>query len=130
MATATVKFNISSKVPLGDAGQKTVRYFGSLSFSAAADTYATGGLLPTSGFALKNLGPYGDRTPLMILFQSSSGFNYQWDSTNGKLKVFSGNSSGSGTTAEPEITNGTALNATTPAISTDVITFEAVFPRQ
>jgi len=128
MATATFEFNINNRVPLGEKNQKTVRYYGTITFSAAADVYATGGLLPTTGFDLKHLGPYGDRVPLIVLIKSAnaSGFDYEWNQSTGKLEILS--NAGSGTAAPTEITNGTALSATTPAISGDVINFEAVFP--
>lgn len=132
MATATVKFNITTAQPtgFGSVDQETVTYSGTITFSAAADTYATGGMLPLAGFALKNLGPYADRVPLNIVFdsQSGTGWQYQWNPTTGKLQVFGGG--GSGTTAVTELTNGTALNAATPNIFTDVVVFQAVFPRR
>jgi hypothetical protein len=130
MATATFKFNPSNKVVLGDATQDLVTYYGTISFSAAGDTYATGGILPTTGFGLASLGPYANRTPLFVDVQSSNGSSmmYLWNQTTGKLQVFTGNSSGSATTSAPELSNNTALNATTPAISTDVINFRICFP--
>lgn len=131
MATATVKFNGSNQVPLGDATQDLVKFYGSVTFSAAADTYATGGLLALAGFDLKALGPYGDRTPLLVLVQSlkGSGYTYVWNRTTNKLAIFS-SAAGSGTTGPVEITNATALNAATPNIFTDDVVFELVVPRR
>ena len=127
MATATFQYKINSKVTLGEKNQKTVRFYGTITFSAAADTYATGGLLPLAGAALKNLGPFADRVPLAVYIDSQigSGWWYNWNQTTGKLMILSG--AGSGTAAPTEVTNNTALNATTPQIFTDVVNFEAVF---
>jgi hypothetical protein len=131
MATATMKFVPNPRLLTGKGtiDQATVAYYGTVTFSAAADTYATGGLLPAAGNALINLGPYGDRTPLIIdmFSQGGSGFQYMWNVSTGKLQIFAGG--GSGTAAASEVTNGTALNAATPNIFTDVIAFVAVFPR-
>ena len=132
MATATMKFvpNPALVTGKGSIDQETVAYYGSITFSAAADTYATGGLLPLAGNALLNLGPYADRPPLIIdmFSQSGSGLQYQWNIGTGKLQIFGGG--GSGTAAASEITNGTALNAVTPSIFADVVNFVAVFPRK
>ena|SRR5277367_3417738 len=132
MATATFKFNNNTAINsgLGDSTQHAVTFYGTITFSAATDTYLTGGLLPLAGFAPKNLGPYGDRVPLKIYVesQSGSGFEYKWNQATGQLQVFSGTGAGA-TSSATELTTGTALNATTPTISTDVINFEATFPR-
>lgn len=130
MATATIKFVPNTKLAAGDTTGRTIRYFGTIAFSAVGDTYATGGMAPAAGSALANLGPYGDRTPLKVYVesQSGSGFEYKWNQSTGKLQVFSGTGAGA-TSAATELTNGTALNATTPTISTDVVNFEAEFPR-
>lgn len=131
MATATFKFNPSPVLGTGkgDIRQQVVKYFGSISFSAAADTYATGGLSPLAGFALINLGPYSDRVPLSTYIESSNGspLYYMWNQTTGKLQIFAGG--GSGTAGLTEVTNGTALSGVTPNIFTDVIFFEVTFPR-
>jgi hypothetical protein len=131
MAVATCKFVITTQQPtsLGSADQETITFSGTVTFSAAADTYATGGMLPATGAALKNLGPYADRVPLAVYIgsQSGSGLTYAYNSGTGKLQVFGGG--GSGTAGITEITNGTALNATTPQIFTDVVKFQAIFPR-
>jgi hypothetical protein len=130
MATATVKWTVT-KVPgaFGSNDQGTVTYFGSVAFSAAADTYATGGLAALAGFDLKNLGPYSDRTPLTAYVFSTvgSGWNYQFNLTSRKLMILAGG--GSGTAAPIELTNATALNAATPNIFTDVVAFALAFPR-
>jgi hypothetical protein len=131
MATATFKFNPAPTIPgSDDTTQSTIRFFGTVTFSAAADTYATGGLLPLAGFALKNLGPYADRTPVAAYVESlaGSGLTYYYNIGTGKVQVFGGG--GSGTTGITEITNGTALNGTTPQIFTDVVSFEIVVPRR
>jgi hypothetical protein len=131
MATATVSFAISTAMAgEGTVDQRTVTYFGAMTFSAAADTYLTGGLLAKSGSAFKNLGPYGDRTPLQVVVFSTngSGWNYQWNITTGKLQIFSGTSGGA-TSASTELTNSTALSGGTPEIFTDTISFKATFPR-
>lgn len=132
MATATVKFiaNPNLLQGKGSVDQSTVAYYGSVAFSAATDTYLTGGLLALAGFALSNLGPYADRTPIIIdLFtQAGSGFQYMYNVATSKLQIFGGG--GSGTTAPSEITSATALNATTPSIFADVVNFVAVFPRK
>jgi hypothetical protein len=131
MATATIKFVGSTKSPSGDVTQDCVTYYGTVTVSAAGDTYVTGGMAPLTGFAFKNLGAYGDRTPLFVEIASSNGSSmvYIWNQTTGKLQVFTGNSSASGVTSAPELTNGTAMSGTTPAINTDVITFRATFPK-
>lgn len=132
MATATIKFipNPALVTGKGSVDQETVAYYGSITFSAATDTYLTGGLLPLTGNALLNLGPYADRAPLIIdmFSQSGSGFQYQWNTATGKLQIFAGG--GSGTAAALEVTTATALNATTPSIFADVVNFVAVFPRK
>lgn len=131
MATATVKFvpNPQLGSGKGSVDQETVAYYGQVTFSAATDTYLTGGLLPLAGNALANLGPYGDRTPIIIdlVSQGGSGFQYMYNVATGKVQVFAGG--GSGTAAASEVTSGTALNATTPSIFADVVNFVAVFPR-
>ena len=129
MATATFKFNITNKVPLGEDTQDCMRYFGTITFSAAADTYATGGMLAASGFAALNLGPYSDRDPILAIVQSKSGsgFQYLYNVATKKLMVIGGG--GSGTAAPVEVTNGTALNATTPQIFTDLVAFELTIPK-
>lgn len=131
MPTATFKFvPAPNLVGPGSVDQDTVVYYGSITFSAATDTYATGGLLPLAGSALINLGPYADRTPLAIYIESlaASGFWYLYVPSTGKLKIIS--NAGTGTAAPTEVTNGTALNATTPSIFGDTLAFEAHFPRR
>lgn len=132
MATATVKFNITTLQPtsVGSIDQETVTFSGTVTFSAATDTYLTGGLLPLTGFALKNLGPYADRTPLAVYVgsQAGSGWGYEYNAGTGKLQIIAGG--GSGTAAPGELTSGTALNAATPNIFTDVVNFQAIFPRK
>lgn len=131
MPTATVKWNITTKQPtsFGSVDQETVTYAGTLTFSAATDTYATGGLLALTGFAVLNLGPYADRTPLAIYVasQAGSGWEYEYNAATKKLMIIAGG--GSGTAAPVELTNTTALNAATPNIFTDVVNFLASFPR-
>jgi hypothetical protein len=130
MATATVKYNITTRpTSFGSVDQETVTFMGTISFSAATDTYATGGLLAAAGFAALNLGPYADRTPLFVDIQSQagSGFQYQYNVSTKKLMIIAGG--GSGTAAASEVTNGTALNAATPNIFTDVVSFQFFFQR-
>lgn len=131
MATATIKFNAPSGLALGEIDAELVRYYGTITFSAAGDTYLTGGLLPAAGFDLKSLGPYADRTPLMVnvLSRAGSGWNYAWNQATGKLKLLA-SAAGSGTAADGEATTGTALNAFTPNVFTDDVVFEAVFARR
>lgn len=130
MATATFKFNPAPTIILGDITQETAIYYGTITFSAAADTYASGGLLPLANFGLKQLGPYADRAPLYVDVntQAGSGWEYEFNIATGKLQIIAGG--GSGTAAAVEVTNGTALNAATPNIFTDVVGFRAVFPRR
>ena len=132
MATATCKFVPSGASPTmgSSVDQDTVVYFGSVAFSAAADTYATGGLLPATGFGLINLGPYSDRTPIVFWIESlnGSGLWYAWNVATGKLKILA--AAGSGTAGVTEITNGTALSGVTPNIFTDTVSFEVRFPRR
>jgi hypothetical protein len=131
MAVATFKFVPNPSLGgFGDIGQRTVAYYGSVAFSAAGDTYATGGILPAAGFAFKNLGPYADRTPLFNYINSTNGASwfYLWNQTTGKLQIFA-SAAGSGTTSQGELTNGTALNAAVPNIFTDIVLFNATFPR-
>lgn len=132
MATATIKFVMNPNLVMGGRGtidQATVAYYGTITFSAATDTYATGGLLALTGSALLNLGPYSDRPPLDVsaYSQAGSGFNFQYNSATSKLQIFAGG--GSGTTSPSEVTNNTALNATTPSVFADTIAFVAIFPR-
>lgn len=131
MPTATMKFvpNPNLLQGKGSIDQSTVAYYGTITFSAATDTYATGGLLPLAGSALVNLGPYSDRTPVIIdiFSQAGSGFQFGWNVGTGKFQVFGG---GGSATAPAELTNATALNATTPSLFADVINFVAVFPRK
>lgn len=128
MATATVKYNLNSAVPGGEKKAKTISYYGTISVSAASDTYATSGLAALTGFALKNLGPFADRIPLeMRIFSlAGTGVSYNYVNSSGLLLIRGGG--GSGTAAPVEITNGTALSGTTPAISTDVISFILIVP--
>lgn len=130
MATGTLKFVASNKVVLGDATQDLVTFFGTITLSAAADVYLTGGVAPLAGFGLASLGPYANRAPLevRVYSQAGQGWHYVWNSATNKLMVFSGGASGANTTADIELTNNTAFNATTPTISTDVIAFTAAFP--
>ena len=131
MATATLKFVPANIISLGAIDGELVRYYGTITFSAAADTYLTGGLLPLAGFDLKSLGPFADRTPLWINVYSraGSGWNYQWNNAAGKLKIFA-TAAGNGTSADQEATTATALSAFAPNVFTDDIIFEAVFPRR
>lgn len=128
MPTATCKFNINNKAVLGDATQDCITYYGTITFSAAGDTYATGGLLPLTGFAPKNLGPFGDRAPIDVQIYSvaGSGWVYQWNFATGKLQIFGGGASGAATTSNIEYSNATALSGGTPSIFTDVINFRYV----
>ena len=130
MATATVKYIANPALTLGDTAQETVIYFGTISFSAATDTYLTGGLLGATGFAVSNLGPYADRAPIYfdVNTQAGSGWDYEYNDATKKLMIIAGG--GSGTAAAVELTTATALNAATPNIFTDVVAFRAVFPRK
>jgi hypothetical protein len=131
MPTATVKYTITAQQPtsLGSVDQETITFSGTVTFSAAADTYLTGGLLALTGFAVANLGPYADRTPLAayIESQAGSGWNYSYNTSTKKLMIIGGG--GSGVAAPIELTTATALNAATPNIFTDVVKFQFVFPR-
>jgi len=129
MATATCKFNITNKAPLGIDDQDIVTYVGTITFAAVStDTYVTGGLLALSGFAALNLGPYADRTPIAVQIASlaGSGFQYLYNVATKKLMIFGG---GGSATAPAELTNATQLGATTPSIFTDVVAFELVFSK-
>lgn len=132
MATATFKYVLNPNLGgFGDIGQRSVGYYGSIVFSAATDTYLTGGLLPAAGFALKNLGPFADRTPLYNYIQSSVGiaFFYLWNTATGKLQIF-GSGAGSGTAPQTEYTTAQALNAGGAASpASDTILFQSCFPR-
>lgn len=100
MATATVIYTINPSLPLGEMMQHTVRFYGTATFSAAGDTYATGGLAAKTGSAFKNIGaPYSDRTPVFVKVWSASGsgFLYEYVVSSGFLKIFGGGSSGGGT---------------------------------
>lgn len=129
MAVATFKFVPQGNVVLGEDSGDCVRFYGVIAFSAAADTYATGGLLALAGFDAKSLGPYADRVPLIVVVQSlrGSGYQYLYNTSTKKLMIIAGG--GSGTAAPVELTNTTALNAATPNIFTDVIAFELIFPK-
>jgi len=130
LATATVKYIANPALTLGDTAQETVIYFGTISFSAATDTYLTGGLLGATGFAVSNLGPYADRAPIYfdVNTQAGSGWEYEYNVATKKLMIIAGG--GSGTAAAVELTTATALNAATSNIFTDVVAFRAVFPRK
>jgi hypothetical protein len=130
MATATVKYIVTTRpTSWGSVDQETVTFMGTIAFSAAADTYATGGLLALSGFAALNLGPYSDRNPLFVDIQSQagSGLQYYYNVATKKLMILGGG--GSNTAAPVEIAAGTLLNATTPQIFTDVVAFQFFFQR-
>ncbi len=129
MPAATFKFNIKGNVPIGVDDQDILTYFGTVTFSAAGDTYSTGGMLALAGAAALNLGPYADRTPIFVevVSLSGSGYQYLYNAATKKLMVIAGG--GSGTAAPVELTNNTALNAATPNIFTDVIAFMMVFPK-
>lgn len=132
MATATFSFTPNATLSgSGDARQRTIAYYGTITFSAATDTYATGGLAPATTGTLALLGPYADRTPLSVRVYSNSGsgWQYAYNISGAKLLIFSGAASADATTAEVQFSNGTALNGATPSIATDVVAFEAVFPR-
>ena len=138
MATATFKFVPNNQLAgFGDAGQRTIAYFGSIVFSAATDTYASGGILPLAGFALKNLGPYADRSPLFIFINSTSGQSwfYLWNQATGKLMIFAGGAAANNTFSQSEATGGTALNGLTNSgtgggtVATDTVLFNVTFPR-
>jgi hypothetical protein len=131
MAAATLKFILSPKLtpPFGSKLDNMLVLTGTITFSAAGDTYTTGGIAPLTGFALTNLAPYGNRTALAIYVQSSngSGWNYQYNITSNKLQLFA-SAAGSGTAADGEATNGTALNGFSPNVFTDTVTFIAFLP--
>lgn len=131
MAVATYTLTQSARLePLGSKDQKTLTFWGSITFSAAADTYATGGVSPLATTVLKALGPYANTAPLAVTLHSArgTGFQYQFDTSTNKILIFSGAAAADGTTGAVQLTNGTALNATTPTISTDVVRYEIVFP--
>lgn len=98
MATATANYVVNPAFPFGEKLQHTIRYYGTVTFSAAGDTYATGGLAAKSGSAFKNIGPYADRTPIFVKVWSSalSGLTYGYLSS-GLLKILGGGGSGGGT---------------------------------
>src|SRR2546430_5569218 len=109
MATATLKFVPANIISLGAIDGELVRYYGTITFSAAADTYLTGGLLPLAGFDLKAPGAFADRTPLWInvYSRSRSRRDYQWKNAPGELKSFS-TAAGKRTSADPEPTTTAA----------------------
>src|SRR2546430_16306841 len=102
MATATLKFVPANIISLGAIDGELVRYYGTITFSAAADTYLTGGLLPLAGFDLESLGPFAGRTPLWInvYSRSRSGWNYHGDKAARRLEIFA-TPAGNGTNAGP-----------------------------
>lgn len=122
---ATVSYVKNAKFPLGETFQDSVVYYGSLTFSGAGDTYGTGGLPATTGKGLAALGPYSDRTPVSVSFKSVGGYDYNYIASTGKLLIIAGG--GSGTAAPVEVTDTTALNAATPNINLDTVTFAAKF---
>jgi len=129
MPTATFKFNIKNNVPIGVDDQDILTYIGTITFSAAADTYATGGLLALAGFAALNLGPYADRAPIVAIVESLSGSGYQYlyNVATKKLMIIAGG--GSNVAAPVELANATALNVAVPNIFTDVVAFQLIFPK-
>lgn len=138
MATATFKFvpnPVLAGIGASDFGGRTVSYYGQVVFSAATDTYASGGMLPLTGFAMKNMGPYADRVPLYTYIESSAGqgWTYQWNQVTGKLMIFT--AAGTGTTSPGEATNGTALNALNNGgtnggtVFSDTVLYNICFPR-
>jgi len=132
MATATFKFVPSVPTEGSDMTGETARFYGTITFSAPTDTYASGGLSPLAGSALASLGPYADRTPLAVYIESQigSGLSYYYNASTKKLQIFGGG--GSGTAGILEITGGTALNAGSFVVapSADTINFEAIFLRR
>lgn len=137
MAVATFKFVPNPTLGgFGDAGQRSISYYGSITFSAAGDTYATGGLLPLAGFAFKNLGPYADRTPLFNYVNSTAGQSwfYLWNQSTGKLQIFAGGAAADNAHSQSEA-NAVALNALLNSgsgggsVATDTVLFNVTFPR-
>jgi hypothetical protein len=110
---------VSYSSTLSTTTQKTVEFYGTATVQASPATYATGGLLAASGAAFLNLGPYADRTPLLVTVQSQSGsgYTYTYVPTSKKLMIQTGGTA-TGTVAStstaPTITTGT--NATVTAV--------------
>ena len=113
MATATVTYTST----LSTTTQKTIEYYGTATIPASPAAYATGGLLGASGAAFINLGPYGDRTPLLVevLSTTGSGYTYTYNPANGKLLIQTGGTATgtiSSTSTAPTITTTTTATVT------------------
>ena len=110
---------VSYSSTLSTTTQKTIEYYGTVTIPASPATYATGGLLAASGAAFINLGPYGDRTPLLVevFSTTASGYSYVYNPANLKLLILTGGTA-TGTVAStstaPTITTGT--NETVTAV--------------
>jgi len=127
MATATCKLAVLNP-PQYDIGSTVINYWFTLTFSAATDTYATGGITCD----LTQAGNIANSTslPLLVWVQSTTAqgashqsyFQYCQGTTqkNGLLQIF---------TAGAEKTNGQAMNAGDNENSY-VIRVCATFPRR
>ena len=104
--SATVSYSST----LSTTTQKTVEFYGTATVQASPATYATGGLLAASGAAFLNLGPYADRTPLLVTVQSQSGsgYTYTYVPTSKKLMIQTGGTA----------TGTVASTSTAPTITT------------
>lgn len=121
MATATAKATITSV----DNTQKNEIVYGTITFSAVGDTYATAGLLLTSGLVgdlIKSSSQpnFFEMTLAPAAGTSPSGYSYFFcpgtSLTNGKIAIFNGTT---------EFSNGAAI--TVPFA--DVVVFRASFTR-
>ena len=101
---------VSYSSTLSTTTQKTVEFYGTATVQASPATYATGGLLAASGAAFLNLGPYADRTPLLVTVQSQSGsgYTYTYVPTSKKLMIQTGGTA----------TGTVASTSTAPTITT------------
>src|SRR5512146_1074320 len=131
MATATATFSVNTaSLTAVDNTQKIQHVYGTVSFSAATDTYATGGVVASFASSAEII--KSDQPPVWVRIWSQPAvgspntfiylytFNPGSTLANGKLQVWLGVGASS-----PEYGNGSAL--TNPGA--DTILYEAAFIR-
>lgn len=122
--------------PYPDETERFVTYYGSMKASDLADTYATGGLVtsfagifpsaqnaPPLWVDVQSLGPCSTASTLSNVYRFVPGTTI----ANGVTKIFTTNGAATGIQALQELTNGTAMNATTNYINRDRVVFKATW---
>lgn len=122
MATGTITPTVDPTKT--DVTERHELYFGSLAFSAATDTYASGGVVLS--FADPEI--KSSQVPIHVDIKGKTGHIYAYvpgtTIADGKVMIFV--SANSTTAALTEFGNGTAFNAAS-APASDTITFKARF---